>query len=328
MKRVLAAVLVMALGCEEADPASASGTIEFTQSDVAGTIPARVERILVEEGATVRAGDTLAILRQTGLPEDLDQRRARVAGAEAELADLLRGPRQAELERARAEVASARSEAERTAADTARLSRLLAAGGISQSAVDAAVSAARVAGARRDGALESLALLEAGARPDRVAAARANVATAKAQLAMGRAAQDELVLTAPVDGQVLARHAEPGEVLGAGVPVLSLGDARNAWVRVYLAAPVFAAIRVGDSVPVTIDGLQGRTFMARVGALATTAEFTPRVALTEKERADLLFGVKLELSDTTGVLKAGLPATASFHEAAAARGRDGAPGTQ
>ena len=66
-------------------------------------------------------------------------------------------------------------------------------------------------------------------------------------------------------------------------------------------------------IPLTVDGLEGETFQARVTALATAAEFTPRVALTEKERADLLFGVKLELSDTTGRLKAGLPATAHFN---------------
>jgi HlyD family secretion protein len=120
-------------------------------------------------------------------------------------------------------------------------------------------------------------------------------------------------LTAPVGGQVLARHAEPGEVLPAGIPVLSLGDASHAWVRVYVTSPVFASIKVGDVVPLTIDGLAGETFQSRVTALATAAEFTPRVALTEKERADLLFGVKLELSDTTGRLKAGLPATAHFN---------------
>jgi HlyD family secretion protein len=83
---------------------------------------------------------------------------------------------------------------------------------------------------------------------------------------------------------------------------------------VYVTAPIFAAIKVGDVVPLTIDGLPGESFPARVTALATAAEFTPRVALTEKERADLLFGVKLELSDTTGRLKAGLPATANFSD--------------
>lgn len=317
MNRALACAslpfLLVLSGCDRPDGTDASGTVEFTQTDVAGTTPARVDRILVEEGAAVRAGDTLVVLTQTGLPQDIQQRRARVAAAEAELADLQRGARPEELDRARAELRSAASEAERTAADSVRLARLLVAGGISQSAFDASANAARVAGARRDAAREALQLLEAGPRPDRVTAMRAAVATARAQLAMGEAAAGDLVLTAPVDGQVLARYAEPGEVLAAGIPVMSLGDARHAWVRVYVTAPVFASIKVGDVVPLTIDGLDGETFQARVTALATAAEFTPRVALTEKERADLLFGVKLELSDTTGRLKAGLPATAHFN---------------
>lgn len=307
------------------DGTEASGTIEFTQTDVAGTTPARVERILVEEGATVRTGDTLVVLTQTGLPQDIQQRRSRVQAAEAELNDLARGARPEELERARAELRSASSEAERAAADSVRQARLLVAGGISQSAFDASANAARVAGAHRDAAREALELLQAGARPDRIAAARAAVATARAQLAMGEAAVGDLVLTAPVAGQVLARHAEPGEVLPAGIPVLSLGDASHAWVRVYVTSPVFASIRVGDVVPLTIDGLEGETFQSRVTALATAAEFTPRVALTEKERADLLFGVKLELSDTTGRLKAGLPATAHFNRDVGRRTSDGGP---
>jgi len=317
MKRTLAGAMLLVSagmsGCDQPEGPVASGTIEFTQTDVASTVPARIHRILVEEGVTVRAGDTLAVLSQTGLPQDIQQRRSRLAAAEAELADLVRGARPAELEQARAELRSATSEADRTAADSVRFARLLAAGGISQSTFDASTNAARIAGARRDAARQAVSILEAGARPDRIAAARAAVATARAQLAMGEAAAGDLVLTAPVDGQVLARHAEPGEVLGAGIPILSLGDARHAWVRVYVSAPVFASINVGDVIPLTIDGLEGETFPARVTALATTAEFTPRVALTEKERADLLFGVKLELSDTTGRLKAGLPATAHFN---------------
>jgi HlyD family secretion protein len=315
MKRTLATVLIavfVSSGCDRPKGLDASGTIEFTQTDVASTVPARVERILVEEGATVSAGDTLAILKQTGLPQDIQQRRARVAGAESELRDLERGARPAELDRARAELRSATSEAERTAADSLRMARLLAAGGISQAEFDAAANAARIAGARRDAARDALQLLDAGTRPDRIAAARASVSAARAQLAMGEAAASELVLTAPVGGQVMARHVEPGEVIGAGIPVMSLGDNRNVWVRVYVNAPVFATIKVGDTVQVTIDGLVGESFPARVAALATAAEFTPRVALTEKERADLLFGVKLELTDASGRLKAGLPATAHF----------------
>ncbi|CAG0997454.1 hypothetical protein ARNL5_03768 [Anaerolineae bacterium] len=319
--RCVALGAVLSLGaCARNEPPSATGTIEFTQTDVAASQPGRIVRVAVEEGAVVQAGDTIAVLSQTGLPQDIDQRRARVMAAESELRDLERGARPEELDRARAELRSAESDAERTASDSTRLARLLAAGGVSQSAFDAAAGAARVAGARRDAVRDALRLLEAGPRPDRVQAARAAVATARAQLAMGMAAAGDLVLLAPVDGQVLARHAEAGEVVAAGIPIVSLGDARHAWVRVYVTAPVVAALSIGDTIPVTIDGLEGRVFDGRVASIATTAEFTPRVALTERERADLLFGVRLEFTDSTGTLKAGLPATAVFSDRVRATG--------
>ena len=93
--------LMAVAGCDKPDTNHASGTIEFTQTDVASTVPARVERILVDEGATVKTGDTIAVLSQTGLPQDIQQRRSRLAAAESELADLVRGARPEELERAR-----------------------------------------------------------------------------------------------------------------------------------------------------------------------------------------------------------------------------------
>lgn len=313
MKRLVALFTSVVLSaCTKSNQIEASGTIEFTQTDVAGSLPARVDRILVDEGATVKAGDTLVRLTVTGLPQDIEQRRARVAAAEAELRDLQQGARQDDVERARAELQATESQAALAAMDSVRKGRLLEAGAISQAEFDAASTAARVAASRRNAAREALELLEAGSRPDRIAAASAGVASARAQLAMAQATASEMVLTSPVDGQVLRRHAEAGEVLAAGVPVLSLGDARRVWVRVYVTAPVFAALHIGDIVAVTIDGLGDETFQARIVALATAAEFTPRVALTEKERADLLFGVKLELADDTGRLKAGLPATAHF----------------
>lgn len=209
MRRYVVLLLAALPACSETDPNTASGTIEFTQTDVAPTVPARVVRVLVEEGATVSAGDTIAVLAQTGLPQDIEQRRARLAAAAADLRDLQRGARPQEIERAQAELRSAESEALRTAADSVRLGRLLAAGGVSQSAFDAAVTAARVAGARRDAASESLQLLQAGARPERIEAARAAVATARAQVAMGEAVAGDLVLTAPTRARCSPATSSP-----------------------------------------------------------------------------------------------------------------------
>ena len=305
---------ITAAGCSR-DPTnqlSADGTIELTQVDVAPFISGRVVRVSVEEGASVRRGDTLVVLAQSALPADIEQRRARVSTAEAHLRDLQAGARPAEVERAEAELRSVTAEAERAERERVRLEPLVAATTISRSQYDAAVTAARAAAAKRDAAAEALRLLREGARPAQVSAARAELEAARGTLAAGVATQGDLVLTAPIDATVLGRYVERGEVVGAGQVAMTLGDAKRPWVRVYLPAPAVPFVKVGQTAHVTVQGLGSRFAVARVASIATQAEFTPRVALTDKERADLLFGVKLDIADTTGTFKPGLPATVTI----------------
>ena len=315
-------IVATAVACSRSvtNQLTADGTVEFTQVDVAPFVSGRVVRVTVDEGAVVRRGDTLVVLAQSALPADIEQRRARVSSAEARLRDLQAGARPAEIERAQADLRSVTAEADRAERERARLEPLVTAATISRSQYDAAVTAAHAAAARRDAAAEALRLLREGARREQVAAARAELATARGGLAAGEATQGDLVLTAPMDATVLGRYVERGEVLGAGEAAMTLGDARRPWVRVYLPAPVIPFVRVGQPARVTVQGLGARFAPARVVSVATQAEFTPRVALTEKERADLLFGVKLDIIDTTGTFKAGLPATVTIDTTAAGRG--------
>jgi HlyD family secretion protein len=122
--------------------------------------------------------------------------------------------------------------------------------------------------------------------------ARAEVADARAALEQVEARAGDLVLTAPVAGIILGRHAEPGEMLGANVPVVTLGETARPYVRVYLPQRVIRGLETGQAVTVVsgTDTLQGR-----LAAINPRAEFTPRVALTEDEREDLMFGVRVEL---------------------------------
>jgi membrane fusion protein YbhG len=286
-----------------------SGTVEVTELDIAPTVSARVVRVWVEEGAHVRPGDTLVSLTQSTLAPDIEQRRARVAVAEAALRDLTAGARPAELERAAAELRSAEAEAARAQTDLDRFTPLAARGDISQAQLDAVRATARMAGARRDAARESLRLVQQGARSGQIAQARAEVQTARASLQVAQASAGDLMLIAPIAGTVMRRYVEPGEVLAPGETTLTIADPTRPWVRVYLATQELANVRLGQRATATLDGMPGRAFSGEVIAIATKAEFTPRAALTEEERADLLFGVKVQLSDTTGVLKAGLPAT-------------------
>jgi HlyD family secretion protein len=291
-----------------------NGTIEVRQSDVAPMTPARVLRVLVDEGDAVRLGDTLVTMEQTTLPSDIEQRRARLAAAEAALRDLLAGSRAAEIEQAEAELRAAEAEVTRTARDVERFRPLVASGGLSQQQLDAAVAAARSAAAARDAAREAVTLARQGARPQQVQGARAEVTAARASLAAARATASDLVLLAPVDGTILSRNAEPGEVLGAAQSALTIGETARPWVRVYVNQKVVPRLRVGDSAHVVLDGVPDRPLRGRVASISPRAEFTPRVALTEEERADLVFGVKIDLDDgAAAVAKAGLPATVRLH---------------
>lgn len=317
-----AALAMLASGACSRGPSNevtADGTIELTQVDVAPYVPGRVVLVRVEEGASVHRGDTLVILAQSALPADIEQRRGRVTAAEAKLRDLQAGARPAEIDRAEAELRSVTAEAERAERERARLEPLAAAATISRSQYDAAVTAARAAAARRDAAAEALRLLRDGSRPAQIAGARAELETARGALAAGQATEGDLVLTAPLDATVLGRYVEPGEIVGAGQVAVTLGDSKRPWVRVYLAAPAVPFIKVGQPARVTVQGLGDRFARASVATVATEAEFTPRVALTDKERADLLFGVKLDIQDTTGTFKPGLPATVTIDTTSAGR---------
>jgi HlyD family secretion protein len=125
----------------------------------------------------------------------------------------------------------------------------------------------------------------------------------------------DLVLVAPIAGVVMGRHAEPGEVLAPGTPVVTLGEIARPYVTVYLPEGALARVRVGAAAVGRLDGLPGRAFPGRVTAVSSAAEFTPRVALTEEERADLLFGVRVDFDDRSETLKPGLPVQVRFRDA-------------
>ena len=300
---------------DEHEGIEAVGTVEIREHDVAPMTAARVVRLLVDEGAAVDAGDTVAVLSMATLAADIDQARARVATTQAALREAEAGPRTAEIERAEADLRAAEAEADRAAKDLERIQALTQGGALAEQRLDEARTVATTTANRRDALRETLLLLRQGTRPERIAGARAEVETARAVLAAAQATRSDLVLLAPVTGIVLGRHAEVGEVVAPGTPVMTVGESSKPWVRVYVSPGDAARLTTGSPAIATLDDLPDRQFPGRVSSVATRAEFTPRVALTERERADLLFAVKVELDDSTGTLKAGLPVTVRLRTA-------------
>lgn len=321
MKRVLWLSGLVVLSCRDADSGSvvANGTLEIIEIDVAPLMSARVDRVLVEDGDSVRAGDTLVILTQPSAPSDIAQRAARVSATRAGLAEVERGSRAPQIARAEAEVRALDAEAVKLSNDATRARRLFEAGAIAQQQLEAAVTAAREAALRKEAARQNLILLRQGSTREQVEGARAEVAGAQANLAGLRASVDALTLVAPVAGVVLSRNVEPGETVTAGQSAVTIGESNKPWVRVYVGALDLPRIKVGSAARAAVDGIPGRSFDGRVVSINTKAEFTPRVALTEDERADMTFGVKIEFDDSSGILKPGLPVTVTIPVTADAR---------
>jgi HlyD family secretion protein len=280
----------------------------MVEIDVGPLQPARAVRVLVQEGDAVRAGDTLAVFVTPTLAASEAQAAARLDAATQASRELERGARPAEIAKAESEVRAAEADAERAAADLARLTPLAARGDISRAQLDAAQAAARATAGRRDAARESLRLIREGPRVERKSAATAEVRGAAAAAAAIRATASDLVLIALVDAIVTSRNAEPGEVLAAGQSAITLGQPARPWARIYVSQFVLPRLHVGDTLVALLDGDTTR-YRGRVSSIASKAEFTPRVALTEQERADLLFGVKIEFDQGAGGLRAGLPIT-------------------
>jgi HlyD family secretion protein len=253
-----------------------SGTVEIRELRLASLAAGRVARLLKDEGDSVRRGDTIALLEQPGLSALIGQRRAQAQAAE----------------RRTAEVAAALADSARAANDLARASRLREQGIMAPQQYDNLVSAATAAAAR----LQAIRSAASDAR----AAAQGLAAT--------EAIRDELVLIAPADGIILTRYLEPGEAAAVGTPIVSLGVVSQPWVRAYVGERFIARLRPGQTVAIRADGV-GAPIAGRVIEIASRAEFTPRAALTERERADLVFGIKVAFDDPAGRLKAGLPVT-------------------
>lgn len=309
MGLIMAALACLACRGKSDGVVEGTGTLEVVEVDVSALTPARVLRVWREEGDIVRTGDTLVSLTQSTVQGEIDARRARVASAEAQLRDLLAGARPAEIARAESDLRAAESEASLTQQDLERVTALVQSGSVSAQQMDAARNAAALAAARRDAVRDALRLVSEGARPDRIAAARAEVETARAALSSAVQTASDLVLLAPIPGIVLLRNTEPGEVLGAGIPAMTIGELAKPYVRIYVNQQALPGVKLGARAEGVLDGLPERRFVGEVVAINSKAEFTPRVALTDEERADLVFGVKVAFHDSTGALKPGLPIT-------------------
>jgi membrane fusion protein YbhG len=145
------------------------------------------------------------------------------------------------------------------------------------------------------------------ARAD-IAAATADAQRARAQLDEARANRADLQVIAPFSGTVVTRTAEPGEVIMAGTPIITLLNLAEVYLRAFVPEGQIGRVRIGQPARVYLDSAPRKAIEAIVSRIDPEASFTPENTYFREDRVKQVVGVKLQLKGAVGFAKPGMPA--------------------
>jgi HlyD family secretion protein len=291
--------LVLALAaCGQAEDPNVirlNGRIEATMVDLAPKVTGRVIEVRVREGDKVKAGDVLVRfdLGETAISVERDQ--SGVASAEARARDLEAGSRRSEITGVEAEIRDRRAAIALAQKERERQEFLLSRKVGTERDLDRATTELERAQATLAMSESRLRLLREGSRKWQVQQANDEVARARAQLAQSKTIVTEAELRAPADALVIHRLIEPGQLVAAGQPGLTLAFTDRLYVRTFIPEPRLGLVKQGQAAEVSVDAFKDRTFKARVAEIASDAEFTPKAVETRTERINLVYAAKVDL---------------------------------
>lgn len=246
-----------------------SGAIEAVEIDLAFKIPGRLDYIKYEEGDGVSAGDTVAELSHK---ESL----ARIRQAEAQIAVARANKNMLEIEK------------EAMERNLAKVTSLVASGGATSG--------------EKEDLDDKIRVVDAG-----IASAMSSIEALISQKDYLQIAHDEEYLFANVNGTVILRTAEPGEVINSGKTILTVADLGKLEIKVYLPESRLGLIRIGQGVEIEVDSHPDQKYKGTIKRISDKAEFTPKNIQTKEERVKTVFAVIVKTDDQGGILKPGMP---------------------
>jgi HlyD family secretion protein len=288
------------------------GNVDLRQVDLAFNGNERIAAVLVQEGDHVNKGEALARLDTSRLQPQFAVVEAQAAAQKAVVTRLQNGSRPQEIAQARANLASAKADAENASLVYTRQKSLFTKGSTTRQDLDNSKAALDVANAKVEVNQKALDLAIAGPRAEDVAQAQAQLQANQAQLALARQQLADATLVAPIDGVIRSRLMEPGDMASPQRPVFSLAVMDPKWVRAYVSGPDLGRVRPGMTASVMVDSFAHRRFAGRVGFISSVAEFTPKTVETEELRTSLVYEVRVFVKDPADDLRLGMPATVSL----------------
>jgi HlyD family secretion protein len=305
---ILAATVGYKLYLPKEKGITATGTVEVTLADIVPKTNGYMSDLKIQVGDAVQAGQIIVHIRRADLEAQSIADETALAKARVQLTDLEKGPREQEIAQAKISIASAQATYDKAKNDLERYRVLYRAGAIAVQQLDAAQSSYDVAYNALRTAQSQQSLVVEGNRPDVVEAQRVEVKRLQAVGDVTRASLADTTVYSPLNGVVLTKNFENGEYLTAGSAIATVGDLNNCWVKIYVSSEQLGRIQLGQPVDVRIDAYPNRIFVGTIKEISQTAEFTPRQSITERERANMVFYVKVKIDNSEGILKPGMPA--------------------
>jgi HlyD family secretion protein len=303
----------------------------------------RDQAAVISAESNYRQQQTAVAFQKATLESDIAARRAEVSEAQAKLDQLLNGSRPEDIQQAESAVNDAKAQLEFARSDWGRMQALYKNEDISKQQFDQSRMKFDSATAQLHQAQDKLALVKAGPRAEEIAAARAAVARAQASLKTAEANRlelqrkeqellqrdaeisrsraqegisqsqlDDTVITSPIDGVVLVKSAEAGEVLAAGTTIVTIGDLNHPWLRAYINETDLGRVKLGQKVKLTTDSYKGKIYWGQVSFIASEAEFTPKQIQTKEERVKLVYRIKVDVDNSSHELKNNMPVDAEI----------------
>jgi HlyD family secretion protein len=296
---IIIVLITSVSGCTGSDndrKITASGTIETTDVLVSAKVGGQITALLVDEGATVKKGDTVAVIDRTDLDIQYAQARANASAAEAQYKLLVRGSREEDIIQAEASLKNARD-------DLQRMEELFKLNSVTQKQLDDAHTRYVVA-------QQNYEKLKRGFRAEEIDAAKARRDQALAQVDAIRQKIRDAYILSPLDGVVTLKSVEEGEIVVPNASIVRISRLEKVHLMIYVSELELPKVKWGQVAKVYVDAFPDKPFAGAVVYISPIAEFTPKNIQTKEDRTKLVFGVKIDIPNPDQVLKPGMPADA------------------
>ena len=290
---IIIALAALALaGCKEKPPTSLQGYVEGEYLYLAPLTAGYLESLSVEQGDEVTSGKVLFAMDATREKAALAEAEQKLQQAEALLEDARLGKRPTEIAALEAQLRQNQAALELAAKVSARQQKLSEDKLIPTEELDRARADAQQKQQAVNQLKSDLATADLGQRTHQVQAAESNMRAVEASVKQARWNLEQTTQTAPATGQIFDTYFRPGEMVGAGKPVVSLLPPERVRVRVFVSEGQRAAVKAGSRATVRADGLAD-TLTGSVSFISPHLEYTPPVIYSREMRQKLATMVEI-----------------------------------